>query len=41
MRDRSGGFEALALQQSVQAFAQFAGGGINHPRRDFFASDFE
>jgi hypothetical protein len=41
MRNRSSGFEALALQQRVQAFAQFARGDINHPRRDFFASDFK
>jgi hypothetical protein len=40
MRNLSGGFEALALQQRVQALAQLARRGINHPRRDFFASDF-
>jgi hypothetical protein len=41
MRNRSGGFEPLALQQRIHAFAELAGGGINHPRRDFFASDFK
>src|SRR5208337_2868228 len=41
MRNRSGWFETLALQQRAQALAQLASGGVNHPRRDFFASDFE
>ena len=41
MRNRSGWFEALALQQRVQAFAQLARSGVNHPRRNFFASDFK
>jgi hypothetical protein len=40
MRDYTGWFEAFALQEGAQAFLQLARGGVNHPRRDFFASDF-
>jgi hypothetical protein len=41
MRNRSSWIETLALQERVQAFAQFTRGRVNHPRRNFFASDFE
>jgi hypothetical protein len=41
MRNRSRWFQALALQQRAQPFSQLATSGVNHPRRDFFASDFE
>jgi hypothetical protein len=41
MRNRAGWFEALALEQRAHAFSQLARSGVNHPRRNFFASDFE
>jgi hypothetical protein len=41
MRDRARWFQSLSLQQSAQPFAKFARRGLNHPRRDFFASDFQ
>ena len=41
MRHRSGRLETLALQQRVYALVQLARGGVNHPRRNFFASDLK
>jgi hypothetical protein len=41
MRNLAGWVEALALQQRAQAISQLQRSGVNHPRRDFFASDFE
>ena len=40
MRDGSGGIQAFALQQGRDFFAQLTNGGINHSRRNFFATDF-
>jgi hypothetical protein len=41
MRNLAGGFEALTLQERAHALSQLQGSGVNHPRRNFFASDFE
>jgi hypothetical protein len=40
MRKRSGWLEALTLQERAHALSQLQGSGVNHPRRNFFASDF-
>jgi len=33
--------EDLSTNDGFNAPSQFLSGGVNHPRRDFFASDFE
>jgi hypothetical protein len=39
--DWFGCLEAFALEKRTDALAQLARGGINHPRWNLFASDFE
>ena len=41
MGENASWLQALALQQPVQALPQFLRGGVDHSRRDFFATDFK
>src|SRR5208282_137592 len=41
MRNLPRRLQSLTQQQRSEALSQLARSGVNHPRRDFFASDFE